>query len=244
MRLSSCSSFDPCHSPTYAPRPDAASRAEALFDALDADKDGTITEDEFKGGARALLRGGGHHGYGRHGRLDRALDRLFDRVDGDGDGALTKDELVAALSRRRGAPAAQPSQTEPATEPAAEPVCGPGAESTCGPANDVCETPADGLNDAPPVQGLVAPADATPVTVPVELAPADPSSEPSPAIEPADTPATPAVNGATVQAEVTTTGNATTFVLNFTFSLTAVQSYSQTSQLAVSAALRVVATAA
>lgn len=97
-------------------------RAAALFKALDANQDGSVTEDEFKAGAKALLRRGrendraegphhserGHHG-GR--RLERALERAFDRVDSDGDGSLTKDELAAALS-----PASK-SATQTATTP-------------------------------------------------------------------------------------------------------------------------------
>lgn len=44
-----------------------AERAEALFTALDADQNGSISEDEFVSGAKALLRRGraGHH-QGRH----------------------------------------------------------------------------------------------------------------------------------------------------------------------------------
>lgn len=90
-----------------AAKDDAAS---ALFNALDADQDGSVTEDEFKAGAKALLRQGqrgdhaegvphGDHGHRGGRRLDRALGRLFDAVDGNGDGNITKDELSAALAK-------------------------------------------------------------------------------------------------------------------------------------------------
>ncbi|MFN7980256.1 MAG: EF-hand domain-containing protein [Vicinamibacterales bacterium] len=84
--------------------------ASALFNALDADQDGSVTEDEFKAGAKALLRQGrrGNHPEGvRHGehdhrggrRLDRTLGRLFDAVNANGDGNITKDELSSALGK-------------------------------------------------------------------------------------------------------------------------------------------------
>lgn len=106
----------------------------ALFKALDADEDGTVTEDEFKAGARALLRqgrrgehaGGVHHGDHDHRggrRLNRALGRLFDAVDADGDGGLTKEELSAALQRTSKpaqAPAPPPEGLVP-TQNAAQP---------------------------------------------------------------------------------------------------------------------------
>ncbi|MEZ5291614.1 MAG: EF-hand domain-containing protein [Vicinamibacterales bacterium] len=99
-----------------APVPRDPSRADALFAALDANQDGSVTADEFKDGARRLLRGGHrraeashrhdhHHGHGA-GRLGRRLERAFDRVDADGDGAIGKDELTQALAavdaRRKG----------------------------------------------------------------------------------------------------------------------------------------------
>jgi hypothetical protein len=115
-------------------------RAEALFDVLDADDDGAVTEEEFTEGALQLLRNAGarrrvqegedrgrHEGHGRHedhgrhegrglGRLERRLEKLFDRVDANDDGALDRNELTDALARvgarRTAAPA--PSTAEPA----------------------------------------------------------------------------------------------------------------------------------
>ncbi len=92
----------------------AERQAEALLAALDADDDGSITEQEFTDGAKALLRRtesgrhrgrehSDHHGdhedngVRRHGRM---LERLFDRVDADHDGEITKGELTTGLTRK------------------------------------------------------------------------------------------------------------------------------------------------
>lgn len=121
--------------PTAAPASTSSvgSKAEALFKALDANQDGSVTEDEFKAGARALLRRGrehhaegAHHGErGHHGgkRLDRSLGRVFDRVDANGDGTLTKDELASAL-------AATSRTSEPATPEAPKPSSATSASGT------------------------------------------------------------------------------------------------------------------
>lgn len=96
----------PAAAPSRAER-----RAEALFGALDADDDGTITEQEFTEGALQLLRNAGARrrlreddDHGRHEgrgvrRLERRLEKLFDRVDANDDGAIDKSELTDALSR-------------------------------------------------------------------------------------------------------------------------------------------------
>lgn len=119
-------------------------RSTALFDALDADQDGAITEDEFKTGAKQILSQGRRphraehdddHEHGDHGvhegrgsrRLDRRLDRLFDRIDANGDGSLDKTELsdaLAAADARRLPP--PPPQT---TEPGADQPAAPGASN-------------------------------------------------------------------------------------------------------------------
>lgn len=98
--------------PSVPPPSRAARRADALFTALDGDKDGAITEDEFKEGALNLLRNAGARrridddGEGRETRglrrLERKIERAFERVDKNDDGAIDKDELTAALSRGRG----------------------------------------------------------------------------------------------------------------------------------------------
>ncbi|MCC7044774.1 MAG: EF-hand domain-containing protein [Acidobacteria bacterium] len=105
-------------------------RGDALFDALDADGDGTVTKEEFVEGARELLESSRRHGRsnGRHGddesahgdrhdrdnsRLSRKLERLFDRVDANGDGGVEKAELAGALQRTRPAPALTPPSTTP-----------------------------------------------------------------------------------------------------------------------------------
>jgi hypothetical protein len=110
-------------------------RGDALFDALDADGDGTVTKDEFVEGARELLQGAGRQGRGhghhrsdrfddgdRHdrgsARLTRRLERLFDLVDANGDGGVQKAELAGALQRTRPVQAvAQPSASSEQTTP-------------------------------------------------------------------------------------------------------------------------------
>ncbi len=100
--------------PSVPPPSRAARRADALFTALDGDKDGAITEDEFKQGALNLLRNAGarrridddsgDEGRETRGlrRLERKIERAFERVDKNDDGAIDKEELTAALSRGRG----------------------------------------------------------------------------------------------------------------------------------------------
>ncbi len=102
----------------------AEKRASALFDALDADEDGAITEREFTEGSKALLRRAGERQRARRGdgddvrserseeraarRLERKLERAFARVDANEDGSIDKAELTSALAqaeaRRSGGP--------------------------------------------------------------------------------------------------------------------------------------------
>ncbi|MFN7977359.1 MAG: EF-hand domain-containing protein [Vicinamibacterales bacterium] len=134
----------PATPPADAP-PD---RASALFAALDADQDGSITEDEFKTGAKQILSqgrrphradGDGDHEHGDHGvhegrgsrRLDRKLDRLFDRIDANGDGSLDKTELTDALAAadKRREPPPPPQSTEPGAGQPVDPAAGQGASN-------------------------------------------------------------------------------------------------------------------
>jgi hypothetical protein len=118
-------------------------RGDALFDALDADGDGTVTRDEFVEGARELLQGAGRQGRGhghhrsdrfddneRHdrgsARLTRRLERLFDLVDANGDGGVQKAEIAGALQRTRPAQAVtQPSTTSEQPAPVATVIVEP-----------------------------------------------------------------------------------------------------------------------
>jgi EF hand domain-containing protein len=103
-------------------------RGDALFGALDADKDGSITEQEFTDGAMALLRRAGarHHHHVHHdgsekhdrevrgsGRLGRKLEKLFDRVDANHDGSIDTGELTKALARSASADGSEPSSSTP-----------------------------------------------------------------------------------------------------------------------------------
>lgn len=138
----------PADATETAPRPTsrAAARAQALFTALDADKDGTVTKDEFTSGAKALLgRDGGPRRSGDdedgerrvsrfERRLDRRLARAFDRVDGDDNGGISVEEMTAAFEkigrgRRGGRPDGPPPPDGPpsADAPTAEPAPAAGA---------------------------------------------------------------------------------------------------------------------
>ena len=92
--------------PDAVPERSISSRAAALFNALDKNGDGTVTEQEFVDGSRALLdqassRDG--HGWRHHHRIsDAKLERLFNAVDANGDGLVDANELNTALDQTRG----------------------------------------------------------------------------------------------------------------------------------------------
>ena len=92
----------------------AARRADALLRAIDADQDGTVSEQESTEGAMALLRRGGSR------RLHRRLEKLFDRLDADHDNSVSKAEMTSALQRVSGhrracRPCAEPPAAAEAT---------------------------------------------------------------------------------------------------------------------------------
>jgi hypothetical protein len=123
-------------SPAVSTAPHAG---DALFGALDANKDGSITAQEFTDGATALLRRAGARHHHRHargdddrghrdqevsgsGRLERTLEKLFDRVDANHDGSIDKDELATALDPAPASPsAAAPSDQAAAAPPGNQP---------------------------------------------------------------------------------------------------------------------------
>ena len=116
--------------------PSRPSKADTLVRALDADKNGSISEQEFTDGAIALLRraaarrdargeGDDDRGHSRaderrHHGMSHRLGRVFDRIDANRDGGIDARELTAALAGRSGkpleatpAPAPTPASDEP-----------------------------------------------------------------------------------------------------------------------------------
>jgi Ca2+-binding EF-hand superfamily protein len=106
-----------------APPSSASPRADALFGALDADSNGSITKSEFTEGAAALLRQGRthrHHHRDDDGsrveheshaprRLEKRLGRVFNQVDANHDGSVDKSELTGALSTSPSSPSPTPA---------------------------------------------------------------------------------------------------------------------------------------
>jgi hypothetical protein len=102
--------------PPAAP-PSTSLHGSALYRALDADQDGSVTKQEFTEGAMAMLRrvGSRHHHHHHHGRGNREdgvmrtleresrllgkIERAFARIDANQDGAIGADELSAAVER-------------------------------------------------------------------------------------------------------------------------------------------------
>jgi Ca2+-binding EF-hand superfamily protein len=86
------------------PRPRVQQRLDAQFKKLDANKDGSISRDEWKGRPKAFDRLDANH----DGKLDEA-DRgarqkaRFDRVDANHDGQVSYAEFSAKHAQRDGA---------------------------------------------------------------------------------------------------------------------------------------------
>jgi len=76
----------------------------ARFDALDADKDGKVTQEEFQKGAAGAMREAVGTRFMKQldtngdGKVSKAeFEALFARLDKDGDGQLSQEELSAAF---------------------------------------------------------------------------------------------------------------------------------------------------
>ena len=95
--------------------PAVSQPSSLLFATLDADRDGSVTREEFTSGALALLGKRGDHlrahgnGDGENGRrargvpgLERRLEKAFGRVDANDDGNVDEGEISAALAGRSG----------------------------------------------------------------------------------------------------------------------------------------------
>lgn len=164
----------------------------ALMGALDADRDGVLTKEEFVEGATSLLRAsrgrhrrdaaGEHdddvkrserrHGHEQgHHRLERRLGRAFDRIDADDNGELNPAEIAAVLDRLPLPPRADGSAapTEPAQAPTTSSQGGTGSTGAAGatgvptPATPA-QTPPSSTDPAEPSSGVSASWSVTTVT--------------------------------------------------------------------------------
>lgn len=91
-------------SPAATPPSPGGGRTATLLAALDGDRDGTITKQEFTEAAASLLRRdaparSNDEGRGRRGLpgLERRLEKAFARIDDNRDGSLDAAELTTAL---------------------------------------------------------------------------------------------------------------------------------------------------
>ena len=114
--------------PAPTTNPATSASTSPLLAALDTDKDGAMSKDEFTSGALALLGRRGDHprthgnGDGDNGRrargvpgLERRLEKAFDRVDANDDGSVDEGELTTALAGRGGStPDVPPTPTSTA----------------------------------------------------------------------------------------------------------------------------------
>jgi Ca2+-binding EF-hand superfamily protein len=117
---------------------DASRRGTALFTALDADRDGSVTRQEFSEGAARLLRqagarllqgsadgaGGDAQAAGVPPALGSLLDRAFTRVDANRDGTVNSTELTSALEQAAARPPVQ-SATADNPSPSSTAVASP-----------------------------------------------------------------------------------------------------------------------
>lgn len=101
---------------------------EGIFDRLDANQDGFVTEPEMErlrpGGAPTANQPPGAGRPRRLARMDKDGDgkitreefpgpgRLFDRLDADRDGTISREELRKAAPQRGESPADEPSPGE------------------------------------------------------------------------------------------------------------------------------------
>ncbi|WP_353204227.1 EF-hand domain-containing protein [Sphingomonas sp.] len=109
-------------------RAEATAQANARFDRMDANKDGTLTADERQGpGGRMMARAGGGDGAMTRADFMARADRRFALIDTNKDGQLSADERKvwedkarAIAGQRRADPAdaiAPPAAPAPAPNP-------------------------------------------------------------------------------------------------------------------------------
>ncbi len=106
-------------------RAEATAQANARFDRMDTNKDGTITADERQGpGGRMMARVGGGDGAMTRAEFLAQTDKRFTRIDTNKDGQLSPDELKAwaeqartLMSQRRADPADAIAPPAPAPAP-------------------------------------------------------------------------------------------------------------------------------
>lgn len=72
--------------PALADKEEIQADADALFDSIDMDRDGEVTEPELRVHLRQFSK-----------YNDAAITNIFDLLDVDEDGGITKEELRAAF---------------------------------------------------------------------------------------------------------------------------------------------------
>lgn len=83
-------------------RAEATAQANARFDRMDTNKDGTLTADERKGpGSRMMARAAGDDGAMTRAEFVAQADKRFARIDTNNDGQLSADEIKAWTERAR-----------------------------------------------------------------------------------------------------------------------------------------------
>lgn len=106
---------------------EATAQANARFDRMDTNKDGTITADERKGpGGRMMARAGGGDGAMTRAEFLAQADKRFARIDTNNDGQLSADELKAWTEQGRAMAGQRRADPADAVAPPPPPAPNPG----------------------------------------------------------------------------------------------------------------------
>lgn len=106
---------------------EATAQANARFDRMDTNKDGTITADERQGpGGRMMARAGGSDGAMTRAEFVAQADKRFARIDTNRDGQLSSDELKAWTEQARAMAGQRRADPADAIAPPPPPAPNPG----------------------------------------------------------------------------------------------------------------------